>query len=340
MSGEFSRNPFMDDPQQRLSEDVADTPSSSTENFSLPPAISPALPPGAHQIFIGSGELRIVWRLLLYWILRQAIYFLLSPFTYYLDKSGALYLWVMFAAETIFLLAAVGPGFIMAVLEGRRFSDYGLPLRHAFGKTFWMGTAWGFGAITLLMLGLHAAGAFQFGGLAIHGMRLLKFAVFWGAFFLLVGIAEEFYLRGYPQFTLTQGIGFWPAAIVLSAAFGAIHFRNPGETPVGLLGAALIGLFFCLTLRRTGTLWFALGFHAAWDWGESYVYSVPDSGGVSPGHLIKSSLHGPAWLSGGSVGPEGSLLLFILIILLWIVFDRTHRKIKYPAVEAKIANAV
>ena len=32
-----------------------------------------------------------------------------------------------------------------------------------------------------------------------------------------------------------------------------------GLTVRGLLAVAVIGLFFCLTLRRTGTLWFAIG---------------------------------------------------------------------------------
>jgi uncharacterized protein len=139
-----------------------------------------------------------------------------------------------------------------------------------------------------------------------------------------VGLFEEFWLRGYSQFTLARGIGFWPAALVLSCAFGLIHLRNVGEHWNGVFAAGMLGFFFCLTLQRTGNLWFAVGFHAAWDWGETFVYSVPDSGMVSPGHLLSSSLHGPLWLSGGSVGPEGSLLCFVLIAVLWIAFDRIY----------------
>ncbi len=97
-----------------------------------------------------------------------------------------------------------------------------------------------------------------------------------------------------------------------------------------MLAAALIGFFFCLTLRRTGNLWFAVGFHAAWDWGESFLYSVPDSGEMVTGHLLKSSFHGSTWLTGGSVGPEGSVLVFILIALLWVAFNRLYPDVKYP----------
>jgi uncharacterized protein len=77
-------------------------------------------------------------------------------------------------------------------------------------------------------------------------------------------------------------------------------------------------------LRRTGTLWFAVGMHASWDWGETFLYSVPDSGTIAPGHLLNSSFQGSAWLTGGSVGPEGSVLVFVLIGAMWVVFDRMY----------------
>jgi hypothetical protein len=89
-----------------------------------------------------------------------------------------------------------------------------------------------------------------------------------------------------------------------------------------------IGFFFCLTLRRTGDLWWAVGFHMSWDWGESYLYSVPDSGTMLPGHLLNSSFHGPAWLTGGSVGPEGSYLVFVVLAALWVLFDRVYPGVK------------
>ena len=171
---------------------------------------------------------------------------------------------------------------------------------------------------------LRLVGVFYFGGLVMHGFRALRFAVFWAVMFTVVGLFEEFVTRGYSQFTLAQGIGFWPAAVFLSMAFGAIHLTNKGEAWVGALGAAAGALFFCLTLRRTGTLWFAVGMHAAWDWAETFLYSVPDSGISAPGHLMNPSFHGSRWLTGGSVGPEGSVLVFVLIAVMWVVFDRMY----------------
>jgi membrane protease YdiL (CAAX protease family) len=218
----------------------------------------------------------------------------------------------------------------MSRIEKRPFSVYGLPPRAAFGKLFWTGSVWGLLAITLLLSMMRGFHGFYFGHIALHGIRILKFAAFWGLFFLVVGLFEEFLLRGYTQFTLTRALGFWPAAVILSMAFGAMHLGNSGEAWVGLLSAGLIGFFFCLTLRRTGNLWFAVGFHQAFDWGETFLYSVPNSGTTAPGHLLNPSLQGPVWLTGGSVGPEGSVFVFVMIAILWIVFDRMYPDVKYP----------
>jgi hypothetical protein len=193
-----------------------------------------------------------------------------------------------------------------------------------------VGSVWGFASLTFLIVVMYGLRVFNFGHLALHGARIFKFALFWAVFFLLVGFFEEFLLRGYSQFTLMRAMGFWPSAIVLSCLFGLIHVQNAGEQWSGLLAAAAIGFFFCLTLRRTRTLWFAVGFHAAWDWAETFFYSVPDSGTLFPGHLLKSSFHGPRWLTGGVVGPEGSVLCFLIIAGVWVSFAKAYPQTKYP----------
>ena len=126
-----------------------------------------------------------------------------------------------------------------------------------------------------------------------------------------MGLSEEFLFRGYAQYTLARGIGFWPAAVSLSLVFGAAHLRNPGEGMVGALNVAVTGLVFAFALRRTGNLWLAVAWHACFDFGETFLFSVPDSGFVFDHHLSNAVLHGPAWLTGGTVGPEGSVFGFL-----------------------------
>jgi hypothetical protein len=151
----------------------------------------------------------------------------------------------------------------------------------------------------------------------------------WGAMFLVVGLLEEFTLRGYLQYALASGIGFWPAAVILSALFLSGHVGNSGENGMGLADVFIIGMFLCLTLWRTGNLWFAVGLHATWDWGLTYLYSVPNSGTTAVGHLFNIRTQGPDWLTGGSAGPEGSIINLIFDLLLFVVFAMIYRKRKW-----------
>ncbi len=274
------------------------------------------------------NRIYFVARWLVYLAMAFAIFelegWLVMPLRYQVNA-----LWWRLLIEGSMMLAAVLPGFAMARIEGRPFADFGLPARRAFGRNFWVGTLWGIASLSVLMLALRMAGGFEFGRLSLHGAHIWKFALYYAVFFLCTGFFEEFLLRGYSQWVLTKAINFWPAAAFLSFMFGFIHGSNPGEAKTGLVAAGLIGFFLCLTLRRIGDLWWAVGFHMAWDWGESYLYSVPDSGALLPGHLLNSSLHGPIWLTGGSVGPEGSYLVFVLIAALRILFSRIYPEVKY-----------
>jgi membrane protease YdiL (CAAX protease family) len=287
-------------------------------------------PSYVRTVFLGPDGLRAGWGLAFYVAMFYPLQFVAVRWAGSLEL-GANGLWSMMLEEFAILVAALLPAVVLARVEKRRWGAYGLPARRAFGKLFWVGAVWGFASITLLLAAMYGLRIFDLGHLAIHGMRIVRFAFFWGAFFLLVGFFEEFLLRGYTQFTLTRMIGFWPSAVVLSCAFGLIHLRNAGEQWAGLAAAAGIGFFFCLTLRRTRDLWFAVGFHMAWDWAETFFYSVPDSGTLFPGHLLKSSFHGPRWLTGGIVGPEGSALCFVVIAVTWAAFAKVYPEVKYRA---------
>ena len=227
-------------------------------------------------------------------------------------------------SEASSLAGAFAAAAAMSHLEGRSFADYGLPLRGAFGKLFWPGAFFGLVEITAVIGAISMLGSYHFGTLAIHGTGILRWATFWGVFFILVGLYEEFAFRGYVQFTLAQAVRFWPAAIVLSVAFGLVHIANFGESKLGIAGVMLTGLFWCFTLRRTGNLWFAVGMHASFDFGETFLYSVPDSGTVFPGHLSNATLAGPVWLTGGSTGPEASVGDFMVLLLFFYVFHRLY----------------
>lgn len=299
------------------------------------PAPSLSIPPRREnplrEVFVGPSGLYPGTRWLIYLAMGGVLAAIFGIFLHFAHPHHGGPLWWTMVGEAGMTLCAILPAFIMARIEKRPFGEFGLPARGAFRRNFWVGTLWGIASLSVLMLALRVAGAFEFGSLSIHGFQIAKFAIYYAAFFLLTGVFEEFLMRGYSQWVLSRGMNFWPAAALLSAGFGALHSSNPGESKAGLFAAALIGFFFCLTLRRTGNLWWAVGFHMSWDWGESYLYSVPDSGGMMTGHLLNSSFHGPVWLTGGSVGPEGSLLVFVVIVALWVVFDRMYPQVSCGA---------
>ena len=179
------------------------------------------------------------------------------------------------------------------------------------------------------------AGVFRVESMALHGAAMLKYAFLWGVVFLAVALFEEFGFRGYALFTLTTGIGFWPAALASSLLFGYVHHGNPGETWLGAFNAGLVGLLFCLMLRRTGDLWMAIGFHAAWDWGESYFYGVPDSGQLVSRTFVeredfpaRDGCRGAPWV------PKEAGCVRFLLVLLWLIFLVWLRDAKYPRLAA------
>jgi membrane protease YdiL (CAAX protease family) len=145
----------------------------------------------------------------------------------------------------------------------------------------------------------------------------------WGAYAAaLLGVAPCLWL----QLSRAPGTGFWNAAWVTSVMFGAGHTANHGENWIGIFAAAAIGFVFCASVKLTGSAWWAIGCHASWDWGESYFYGTADSGMVAKGHLLNATPAGNVFWSGGADGPEGSVLVLaicvLLLILLLVMYGR------------------
>jgi membrane protease YdiL (CAAX protease family) len=229
--------------------------------------------------------------------------------------------------EGVPLLVILGSTAVMARIEGRKLLSYGLagPRRIFLAL---QGFMWGLVLLSALVGALSASGFLAFDGLGLQGSAALQYALAWLLVFALVAMTEETLYRGYLQHTLSRALGFWPAALVISIAFGLAHLRNPGELPLGITVAALAGVVFALALRLTGSLWWGIGFHAAWDWAQSFLFGTPDSGYVVEGHLMMTHPTGDARWSGGTAGPEGSLLfapvLLLGLVVIWTTLTRSR----------------
>src|ERR1700733_12026932 len=287
----------------------------------------PQTPPAdstSKRIFIGPNGLRAGWRLLIFIAIIMAMsavarIILKRFYPAALDPTQLTPMRIIAPDLLVCFILAVA-AWIMSKMEGRRPGQYGLPRSEALRKHFWVG----------LLIGLLAT--------STTVPAILTAAAAWALAFLLSGLAEEFLFRGYAQFTLTTGMGFWPSALLLSGLFGLVHGTNGGEAVLGDLSVVSFGLLLCLFLRRTGNLWCAVGFHLGYDWGQTFLYGVPNSGLLPSQNLLNASFSGPRWLTGGTVGPEASIFCPIVLAIVAIVFSLKYRDARYRPLNAPSAS--
>lgn len=275
------------------------------------------------NFLIGKNGLRAGWRLLIYLVIvvgGGAVIATVAQMMFRPHPGGMMTGWILLWEELIGFALVFGGAIVMSRIERRPAGEYGLPASEMFAKKFWLGFLFGLLEISVLIWLIRMFGGYCFGTVALQGSEIMKMGLLYLVGFTFVGLFEEFLFRGYTQFTLAEVMGFWPAALVLSLLFGGAHRMNPGEGWVGAASVVMIALFFCFSLKRTGNLWYAVGLHASFDWGETFLYSVPNSGAIMQGHLSNAVLQaGPKWLTGGTVGPEGSVFCFLTIALQFLV---------------------
>jgi membrane protease YdiL (CAAX protease family) len=230
-------------------------------------------------------------------------------------------------SEGIQLLGVLGAAAVLARIERRRLRDYGLPLEARGMRDLLAGTLWGLVFVALLVGAIALFGGVRIAGLA--SPSVLVPALEWALAMLLLGLFEEALFRGYALVSLSEAAGFWPASLALSVFFGALHFfTKPHETWIDAVSVGLIGLFLCITVRRTRALWWAVGFHAAFDFAALVLFASPNSGNDGKsvaGHVLAASYGGSDWLTGGACGIEASALILPLLAGLFLAFARVYR---------------
>lgn len=268
----------------------------------------PAEPPFR---WFSNPRIAAFWRFVLFLILLRILlipllFSAVRPFRFRFESS------LDYISEALVVIAVLLSTLIMARLDRRSFFDYGLRDVRA-GANLLKGMFVGFGSLTLMLLALSLGHYSHFGRQFMHGSALIYAAALNAFEFALTAIYEEMAFRGYGLCALAEGVGFWPAAVAMSAYFAWEHTFNQGESRVGIAAVFAFGMVLAFSLRRTGSLLWAMGFHFMWDYSETFVYGVPDSGLVSPAHLLSVRFTGPEWITGGSVGPEGSYFVFVVL---------------------------
>jgi uncharacterized protein len=295
---------------------------------------SVAKPSTLHWAFVGKEGLRAGWSAVVFILIFAALMGVAVLITLklvagahraqHVEEISLKFAYVNEGLGTFGVLLAT---WIMGKIE-RRGRTYGYGGAHKV-KFFLAGMVSGLILISLLVFMLWKGGLLVLEKRLIFGGDVLRYGTLWLIAFCLVGLFEESLTRGFLLYTLTRGfaavyrwafktphsvtLGFWTAAVILSVIFFLGHTSNPGESPVGLLSVFLAGMFFSYSVWRTGSLWWGVGMHAVWDWGQSFLFGVADSGLMAQHHLLATHPQGKAILSGGTTGPEGSILILAVL---------------------------
>ncbi len=282
------------------------------------------------RAFIGEQGIRVGWSLLLFFAIYQGLdTVVMAALGHFisLDVKGPIPLTLALLQESCEVLIVLVATLVMARIENRPLLSFGYTGDHKLIRLV-SGAVWGFLCLSVMVLVLWKAGFLVFEGRLLSGLLAWQYALAWALLFLMVGVFEESLLRGYLQYTLSRGLNFWWAALVLSVVFALGHAGNDGESFLGLLEVFAGGLVFCLSLWFTKSLFWAIGFHAGWDWAQSYCYGTPDSGLMIKEHFMGSHPSGSPLWSGGTAGPEGSPLIlpFLLIVAAGMSFWWGARK--------------
>ena len=220
------------------------------------------------SIFIGSNGLRAGWRFLLFALaIEGGVFVLEEPLGQILGRLCAinpreLSAPALLIDEFVFCLSVFLITGIFALAERRRIDSYGLPIAQAFGKFFWKGMLAALLVVLFMAGAMILSGAMVLHGLALHGSDLARLTLLWFVANILLGLAEEYTFRGYALQSLWRGAGFWPAALVTTAIFAGDHLEKPGENAMDIGMIFFLGLVLCLSIRKTGSLWWAVGWHA------------------------------------------------------------------------------
>ena len=271
-------------------------------------------------LLVEDGRLRPVWRAVLFFGIGSWVLFprVLDPL--FMSLAGPLHIedglspsMVAFG-ECELLVGALILTAAFALYEGRSITSYGLTMSRAFGVRFWEGAAVGAVSAALVALGMIATGAMRVDGFALRGTSLATGALAWLGTNILVGFGEELWYRGYLLQTLRRSLGFWPAALALALIFTSDHyFYKHGENIYDVVTLLSLALVLSYTIWRTRTLWFAIGFHIAFDYMQLFVIGTRNGSLTPKHHLLVVSFPGSDILTGGALGTEASVLMYPVI---------------------------
>ena len=292
-----------------------------------------------------TARLHPVWVFAISALLSVAAFFVAGVVAQAIAAQHSLVLEVIFRSLLALLLIAAYVWLLTIAdnVPDHRVAAVGLPLTKGWSRQLLVGGVVGCALIILAVLPIVFWGNATF---TLHlGFSFLPrdIAVL---FVLLVGaLAEELMFRGYPFQHLEEGIGAAGAIVVFSVLFGAVHLSNPGASVWGLINTVLIGILLAIAYLRTRALWLPWGIHFGWNATLGLLCGLPVSGLRMFNVVVRTSVAGPKWMTGGRYGIEasatGTIAVLIGLIIVWkLPFGRLTRSPSPPLSEPAHENGL
>src|SRR5271157_2052070 len=268
-----------------------------------------------------TGRLHPVWAFAVSAVFSFAAFFIAAVVAEAVAGQHYLVLEVIFRSLLTLLLIGVYVWLLIIVdhVHDHRIAALGLPHTGGWLKQFVTGCGVGLVLTTLAVLPIPIWGSTSIS--VRFGIYLLPRI---GAVLLvlLVGaLAEELMFRGYPFQRLEEGIGAIGAIAVFSVLFGAVHLSNPGASVWGLINTVLIGILLAIAYLRTRALWLPWGIHFGWNATLGFLCGLPVSGLRMFNVVVRTSVAGPKWMTGGNYGVEasatGTIAVLIGLVIVW-----------------------
>lgn len=258
------------------------------------------------------GRVRNGWWILFFYLILGA---LVVPATMYCSARGwSVDIWFQGVLAALATAACVR-------LRGGQLTDLvgtavswrrGTPVGVIAGAALWLGTAGVLWITTEVQwrVGAHPLHALVSGAIAC----------------LSVAVTEELVFRGFPFQRLLDGIGVWPAQILMGAYFVLTHSSglvDAGDVrAMATVNIFLAGILFGTAYLKTRSLALPIALHFTLNFVQGPVLGFGVSGTREPSALVVQLGQSPAWWTGGSFGLEASLPGTIAIGLALLVMTR------------------
>jgi len=278
----------------------------------------------------GDGAVRPLWRSALFVFLGVALFYLIVPALHGATRGWPKEIGWPLRSVVLTVVFLLMTWLLLAVFDRRSFRTLGLWFYAGWGGEFGKGLALGAALMGSVVLALVAARAVTYHAFAPEE---LAGVLTWAVILLLAAAWEEITFRGYGMQRLIEAVGEPGGVLVFSALFALVHMANPGTTTLSSVNTFLAGILLSLAYLKTRALWLPIALHWSWNFLQGQIFSLPISGFNFAPRLFKTEVSGPEWISGGSYGPEGSIVLTVVCVLAILWVGQTKSLTPSPAME-------